>query len=242
MGNDKHTRKLLVSSDTADYGSRSDKIREELQVGFIATHDRAAAATGLHRDGWERHPAGDGELVVLPPTEPESAVVDGYVRRLAAELGERNAGLPVDEKLRLRVAVHFGVVYPAPNGLGGHAVVQVSRLLDWKPLKRALKEAPEMNLVLIVSNRVFDETIRQGHTSHEIDTFLRVAVHEKEFQGEAWVWSPDVDVRRLAALTDPKAGEEAGEKTAPSVAQNASVINNFNERIRLNKANFGVIN
>lgn len=234
-----YARRLLISSDTAGYGSGTDKRHEAFQAGFVAAHERAAVAAGRDRGRWDVHPEGDGELAVLPPTESEPAVVDDYVRALAEALRRRNNGLAVEDRLRLRVAVHFGVAYPAANGFAGQAVVEVSRLIAWQPLKRVLHENQNVNLVLILSGRVFSETVRQGHTSYTVEAFAPVRVREKEFDGEAWIWSPDIDVRKLSYSTEP--AQPRGDKPAgTSVVQTAEVITNNSGPVDARGAVFGI--
>jgi hypothetical protein len=139
--------------------------------------------------------------------------------------------------------VHFGVAYPAANGVAGQAPVEVSRLVQWPPLKRVLAENTDVNLILILSDRLFAETVKQGHTSYNVDDFVRVHVREKEFDGEAWVWSPDHDVRLLTYLA--RRGQNSSGEREPSpghsFTQKASVINTFAERVDAREANFGVI-
>ncbi|MEV4889858.1 hypothetical protein AB0K48_10770 [Nonomuraea sp. NPDC055795] len=222
-------RALLVSSDTKGYGAGTDKRHETIQEVFVRIHEEAARAAGLNRESWLRQPAGDGELACVPQTEREPSVVDAYVRELDRALGAHNTGLDVDERIRIRVAMHYGVAYPASNGLAGQAVVEVSRLVDWKPLKKLLDKNQKLNLVLILSDRVFTDVVSQGHTSYEPKEFVRVNVKEKEFSGVAWVWGPEGIAHDLTVPETPR-----------PPAQQAEVINNLYGSVDARRATFGV--
>jgi hypothetical protein len=161
-----------------------------VQRAIVAVCDAAARAAGLRRDTWDRQGNGDGELAVLPPDEAEELVVDRYVRELDAELGRYNGRHVVEARLRLRVAVHFGRLSRASIGHAGPAPIAVARLIDSEILRTALAQAPEANLALLVSASVFDDTIASLATTLRPADFRRVAVAEKEFVEDAWLWVP----------------------------------------------------
>ncbi|MER6944170.1 hypothetical protein ABT294_09120 [Nonomuraea sp. NPDC000554] len=236
-------RALVVSSDLRGYGRGNDKRHETMQAEFVALHQQAAEEAGLNRDAWVRQPGGDGELAVLPAGEPEALVVDQYVRALDERLRGRNGDLPAEERLRLRMAAAFGSAYPAANGYAGQAVVEASRLLAWQPLKRILDEKPDVNLVLILSQRVFDDTVRQGHTSHSTRTFLEVKVQEKEYEAPAWIWVPGMNPEELDFLhksTDTGATVSPVNGLVGTISQDAEVITNLYGPVDARQSVFGV--
>lgn len=176
--------------------------------------DRAAGAAGLDRSRWTTQRSGDGEFAVLPPDEPEPRVVDDYVRELATELRQFNEGRLPDWQIRLRLAAHHGVAYPAANGYAGNAPVTVGRLIDSPPVRQALAVGPEAQLAVILSRLVFDEIVAGGHTSLRVEDFQPVQVRVKEYVDQAWVRVPGIDAARLSP--DPTSGSgETGRKAAP---------------------------
>ncbi|GAA3133256.1 hypothetical protein GCM10010466_24850 [Planomonospora alba] len=242
MANGDFGRALVMSSDLKGYGGGNDKRHEAMQRGFVEVHRGAAARAGLDRTAWAIQAAGDGELAVLPSNDPDPVVVDGYVRALHQELTERNRGLPPRERLRLRVAFAFGTAYPCVNGYAGQAVVEASRLVDWGPLKRLLDRAEEASIALILSGRVFEDVIRQGHTSYAEEDFHRVAVRVKEFSGPAWIWVPELtseELRDLLATAEEEADEKA--RAATIGHQTAEVINNVNGPVKAQEISFGIV-
>ena len=150
----------------------------------------------LARDTWARQPAGDGELCVLPEQESEPRVVDDLVRELSSLLTRHNEGLPASARLRLRMAIHHGVAMPAANGFSGQGVVVVSRLVNSRAL-RAVQQASDSDLVVILSRRVFLDIVVQRHTSLRATDFRKVRVRNKEYVEDAWVRVPEADVHAL---------------------------------------------
>ncbi|MEV1248935.1 hypothetical protein ACIBO2_44520 [Nonomuraea sp. NPDC050022] len=236
-------RALVVSSDLKGYGRGNDKRHETMQAQFVNIHQAAAELAGLHRDTWVRQPGGDGELAVLPDGEPDALVVDQYVRELEKQLSDHNRDLPPEARLRLRVAVAFGSAYPAANGYAGQAVVEVSRLLSWGPLKRILDEKSDVNLVLILSQRVFEDIVRNGHTSYAASEFREVKVQEKEYDASAWVRVPGMtpaDLDFLSTTTEPTTNAHTADHLIGAISQNAEAITNLYGPVDARQAIFGV--
>jgi hypothetical protein len=199
-------RWLLVSCDAVGYGSGDDLRHKSVQTALPAVLDEAAARARLHRVGWRREVTGDGELALLPDTEPEPRVVDDYVNHLNGALTAYNRDLRQEARLRLRVAIHYGVAVRADNGYAGQGVVVVSRLVDARPVRAAL-EVSDADLAVILSDQVFTDTVAQYYTSVRPEAFRRVRVENKEFLEDAWLWVPDRDVHgmHLGQPDDPPA-------------------------------------
>jgi len=169
----------------------------------------AATAAGLDRRTWRRQGQGDGELALIPPSEPEARVVDDFVGELAVSLYRRNCDRAAAERLRLRLALDHGPVRAASNGFAGRPVVAVSRLVGSAPVRQALAAA-DAGLAVILSRRVYTDLVLGGHTRLPADAFRRTWVREKEFAEEAWLRVPGVDTHGLALTTDGGAAASAG--------------------------------
>lgn len=190
-------RALLMACDATGYGSGDDQLQAAMQDGLIRVLDEAAIGAGLVRSEWDKNSTGDGELALLPATESEPRVVDDFIRELDTALARHNRHLVDSARLRLRVAIHYGVAYPASNGYAGQGVVAVSRLLDSAPIREAMRQS-DTELALILSDGVYSETVVNGHTSLRPTDFLNVEVRIKEFTARAWVWLPHGDVHSLS--------------------------------------------
>jgi hypothetical protein len=202
-------RRLCVAADAVGYGRGDDYQQLATQRYLIEVLNSAGTAAGLHRLTWHCQPAGDAELAVLPEDEPESVVVDGFIRELDTALTRHNRPLRPEARLRLRVAVHFGRLMPGNNGFAGPGPVEVSRLLNSGPLRAAIAAAPEANLALLVSGSVYRDTIEPQHTTLRPADFRQVHVAEKEFEADAWLWVPGYDTARLPLPDGPVTSPEA---------------------------------
>jgi hypothetical protein len=183
-------RKYLLSVDIVGYSKGDDQRHRENQHALRALIRDAAQAAGLHRDKWSRQPAGDSEIAVVPPTECERRLVDDFPRHLNRGLSRHNIYLVQPARLRLRVAIHIGLVCRADNGYASQAVVAVRRLVGCAPLYKAIESASAANLALIVSAEIHSGAILQGYTTYRDGDFHRVQVKEKEYRTQAWIHVP----------------------------------------------------
>jgi hypothetical protein len=222
--------------DAKSYSPRSEVDQQELQRGIVAVADNAARAAGLCRDDWVRQGTGDGEFAILPQTEPEVVVVDRYVRELDAELFRYNGRLRPEARLRMRMAVHFGPVSRAELGHAGPAPIAVARLVDSLVLRAALTDAEEANLALLLSDRVYTDTVASRVTTWRPDEFRQVRVRLKEFDEDAWLWVSGHDVHTMTLPAEPEATHSA---PMPPAGRHV-VQNNFHGAVHAEHGVFGM--
>lgn len=243
-------RQLLVAVDVKGYGRNDDRRQERIQRYLEVVLDGAARRAGLHRACWERQVAGDGELALIPATEPEPTVVDDYTRHLAHEIDQLNADMAADRRLQLRMAIHHGVVTPAPMGYAGQGVVAVARMLDSTPLRDTLDDA---DLAVMLSGTVYQDVVVNGHTSLRTEQFAVVEVQVKELHTQAFIFLPGVlnpswpggtpsraeplvsEAATPAAPVEPAAPARPG----PGPAQSPLVTNTFHGQVIIDRAVFG---
>ncbi len=187
MHRSRFARYLCLAVDAKGYGARDNVAQYDLQRDLPRVLRDAAEAAGLDREHWHIQPQGDGERALLPPGQPEPLVVDDFVRELDAGLALLNYEKRPEARLRLRVAIHFGVAYEAPSGFAGDGIVVTARLLDSVALHQALDAASDADVAVALSDRVYSDTVLQRHTSLRPDQFVRVEVKEKEYAGPAWI-------------------------------------------------------
>ncbi|GAA2719217.1 hypothetical protein [Actinocorallia aurantiaca] len=228
---DHFARRLLTSVDAQGYGPSTDRRQGGIQRALLAVLDDAAARAGLRRDRWERQVAGDGELAVLPPDEPEPRVVDDYVMCLAGALRRANRD---GRRLRLRLAVHHGTAVRGAQSHDGAGVVEVSRLCDSSVLRNALT-ASEADLVVLLSERVFQDVVRNEYTSLSPSDFREVRVTVKEYDRPAYLYLPGHDAHSLD-LSAP-APRTAGPSPAP--AGHPNIANVFHAPVDARGSVFG---
>ena len=208
-------RALCVACDAEGYSKLPTTRQEALQADLSSVLDRSAAKAGLNRDGWSLQPQGDGELAVVPSSEGDLIVVDSFVRELDACLMALNEPRLPEARLRLRVAMHFGVATHARKGFAGPAPVLVSRLLASKALHEALADATEANLALALSDDLYDDVVRGHLTSLRETDFVAVHIHEEKFEGPAWI--------RVPGDRTPAAPSGASPKADPAPATDATL-------------------
>ncbi len=179
-------RRLCVAVDAKGYGAMDNVAQYDTQALLAAVLDEAAAAAGLDRSTWLTQRQGDSELALIPSDQPEPRLVDDFIRELDATLRLRNYGRLPETRLRLRAAIDVGVAYEAPFGFAGEAVVATARLLASGGLHHALDAAPDADLAVALSARVY-QTVVNRHTSLAADQFYEITVSEKEYSGEAWI-------------------------------------------------------
>ena len=112
---------------------------------------------------------------MLPRKEPEVRVVERFPRELRGALFRLNRDRKDEARLRLRLAVHFGVAKPGPNGYQGPGPVVLSRLCDSGPLKRVLMESGA-DLAVVFSRQIYADTIASGLTLLDPAELCRVRV------------------------------------------------------------------
>lgn len=207
-------RRLLVAVDIVGYGSRKGPEHSALQADLVTVLNEAAVVAGLSRDSWLKQAAGDGELAILPASEREEVVVDGYARQLDALLSARNRNVPAQRRIQLRMAVHFGPAKEADNGYAGQGIVTVSRLVDSPAIRAALTAAPEASVALILSRVVFDDVVGQGYVTFTATDFVRVPVRVKEYQEDAWLKVLGVDSSAWLSQDRDRAGSPPDDSAA----------------------------
>ncbi|MEU8822316.1 hypothetical protein [Streptomyces sp. NPDC048636] len=201
------TRHLCMAADVEQYSRLDTPSQEIFQNDLVRVLEEAAVLSGLDRTTWSRQPQGDQEFAVLPLDTPEPEVLGGFVRNLAIRLGERNANLAEHQRMRLRLAIDYGVARTAALGHSGPAPVAVARYLNADQLKRVLIAIDSTDLAVIVSDRLYQDVVRLRGEGQGLDParYVRVHVQQKEFGGYGWIHVPEHGRDELGPLVaDPE--------------------------------------
>jgi hypothetical protein len=188
LANGRRDQRLFLAADAVESraGSELDRIATRRWVLDIV--DAAVAAAGLPGLAWnERH----GCLAELHLDD--TAVLDRLVAELDAVLVRHNVTRRLADRLRLRVAVHYG---------------QNGRLVDAAVLHRAMRLCPHAYLGLLLAADVFD-----GLGTRLRQEWLRgVRITTPTFTGTAWLFIPghDVHALRLRGVRLPRARAPSG--------------------------------
>ncbi|RSN06638.1 hypothetical protein DMB42_25530 [Nonomuraea sp. WAC 01424] len=189
MGHD-FERRLVLAVRAHGYGTRTARMQELIREGLRETLDVAAGRARLDRPSWGRAGEVGGELAVLPPGEPESVVCDGFVHQVRAAVREHNRLTAADGRLRLRLAIHFGMTAgDAAGGFAGPGPV-VARELAGCAAARDVLERGTAELVVIMSAGVVEDTVAGQLTSLEQRDLREVDAGGGR---RAWLWLPGGD-------------------------------------------------
>lgn len=173
----KRANRLGFVVDVVDYAQRGEQEQEHVQSRLEAV--LRAVVTDVC-DGFDFDEVDlDSGLVVFPPTDGEPTdQLPALLRSVRARLAEDNAA--AGDRIRLRMAVGTGQV----AGFTGPLVVNISRLVDSEPLRRAVAGHPEADLVVMVLRH---EVVAPGYEPLVVDCVELVDVAMKEFVEEAWL-------------------------------------------------------
>ncbi|MEJ3746283.1 hypothetical protein WEI85_23705 [Actinomycetes bacterium KLBMP 9797] len=183
------------------YSGRTNVLQHRAQAAFKGIMEEATGELGLRRVDWLIQQGGDGELAILPPGTSERVVVSRLAPIVDRLLREHNQGLASEAKVRLRIAVHQGLVHlDGANGFPSEAIVHVCRLVDSPQLKAMLRRFPGANVALIISDSLYHDVVRH-YQDLRPEQFACVSARlpEKNFNATAWIYVPGENAAELAA-------------------------------------------
>jgi hypothetical protein len=173
--------------DVVSYGERSAPEQEHLQMRLqTLLHDVVADLGGDLDEVDHDSGTGDGLVVFLPTGADPAHLLPDVLRAMAARLTADNERWR--DRIRLRVAVGSGVVDHGSNGLSGPLAVNISRLVDSEPLRRAVREHPEADLVVLVLDTLCRDAVVPGYAPLSVDRIQLVDVALHEFVEQAGLW------------------------------------------------------
>lgn len=200
------SQRLCVAVDVEGYGRRDLAGQLRAQHRLVQVLDAVGDAVGLHRSCWDRQEQGDGELALLPSGTVAAQVLPGLVSTLADLLDDLNLDLVEAARLRLRLALHEGEVYPGSNGYAGDAAVTVCRIRDSDRLRTVLRESPTANVAVAVSEPLYLQIADALHLANALrrqsddgkgaskEPFAgppstTITMPAKQFRAEARMWA-----------------------------------------------------
>ncbi|WP_285751580.1 hypothetical protein [Lentzea sp. NBRC 105346] len=198
-----------------------------LRRAFDAIHavEPSMAASFLRVDG-------DSVTIVAEAAVASSRLIADFIlREVLVALEDENRSRAAGYRLRLRMAVAAGEVVLDPPHVAGDAVVLAARLRDSQALRDAMSAAPQRNLGLIVSDRVYQDVVSHGERGLGAKRFDPVPVSVKPFRGQGWIHVPEGE----------PAPPPAPAPADPPEPGNTTVHNTFHAEVHANHAVFGVV-
>jgi hypothetical protein len=201
---DEPVSRRIVVADIERWSSRDSHMQKNLRQRLREVLNRAFTESGLPWQEWADAAAsaadrGDGLLIMIPPDVSIVRLLDPFADRLAVALRHDRDLHSERARMRLRLAIHDGEVLAEGSGWAGHDVIEACRLVDAEPLRQALRDEPEADVAVIVSERVHRAAVRDGYGSIRPETFTKVDVVVKTFQSCAWIHIPGITATRPAA-------------------------------------------
>jgi len=93
---------------------------------------------------------------------PDRFVHRSFTLTFARNLAEHNKIVPASLHMQVRLAIDVGPVLTDAMGVSGRVIIRAARMVDSPAIKRAIGET-DHPLGVIVSEFVYETTIRQGH-------------------------------------------------------------------------------
>jgi hypothetical protein len=184
--------RLCMAADVAGFSQQPIDMAERTQQRLLQVLAQARRQAGIEESAVDPQEQGDGQFTVLPIGIDESRVIPGLVQGLRRALTETNRDLGDLARLRLRVALHRGLMNPGDNGWVGTATIAVHRILDSPPVRDALREHTAADFVLGVPDVLFRDVIMHSYEPPRPDEFAEITVDlpAKKFVENAWLYVP----------------------------------------------------
>jgi len=200
--------RTIVVVDVEGFGDRRRTNRHQVAVrqGLYRALREAFTDSGIGWTHCDREDRGDGAFILVPPEVPKGLFAEPLPLAFVTALQAHNSTYPVQEWIRLRMAVHAGEVTYDEHGVTAAAVNLAFRLVEAPALKAALTRSAGV-LALICSAWFFDEVI--AHCEAGVSAaYRRAEVRVKETAAVGWIALPDHP--DAAGAVDGAPGDSSG--------------------------------
>ena len=182
----------ILAVDIQGFGrlDRSNPARARMRAGLHRILGNAMTAAEIDPDHVAQSEYGDGVVVLLDPQVSKARLLHPVLPRLVSGLARYNRTAPDAARLRLRVAVHAGELLRDDHGITGEDLVLAFRLLDADAVRAYLLQT-ESDLILVVSDVIYQGIVKHAYSGIEPARFQPVWVSAKETSVRAWLHVPD---------------------------------------------------
>jgi class 3 adenylate cyclase len=168
---------------------RDDEIRLYLHEELYELLQKAFDGSGIPWARCFREDRGDGALIVVPPEIACKGIIDPLPERLRGLIRRHNHVSSPAAGIQLRAAAHIGPVEHDGHGFVGSDVNLLFRMLEARPLKRALA-GTGAELALMVSEDVYRSLVCRCPSLVSPDAFQPVRFQVKRTRSRAWIYLP----------------------------------------------------
>jgi PAS domain-containing protein len=207
--------RAILALDIEGFGrlERSNVARARMRTGLHRIIGHALSAAGINPEHVEQSEYGDGVLVLLGPQVSKARLLHPLLPRLVSGLARYNGTAADTARLRVRAVVHAGELIRDDHGITGEDLVLAFRLLDADVVRAHLTQAVA-DLVLVVSDAMYQGIVKHGYGRIDPATFQAVWVTAKETSTRAWLHIPGTGRQGIAA--SPPEAATSSSLTAPS--------------------------
>jgi hypothetical protein len=181
----------MVAVDMAEFTrpDRDDDHRMFMREELYRILEWAFNGSGIPWTGCFTEDRGDGVLVVVSPGIGATGIIDPLPERLRSLIRRHNHVSSAAARIQLRAAAHLGPAHYDGRGFVGTDVDFLFRMLDARPLRRALASAGA-DLALIVSDYVYRNIVSRHPSLVSPTAFRRVRFQVKHTRAWAWTYVP----------------------------------------------------
>ncbi|MEU8759988.1 hypothetical protein [Streptomyces sp. NPDC048659] len=203
--------RLVVFGDVVGSGRLGMDEKRLTRAAMYEAFGEAYASVGIEPGTVHQEDRGDGILAALRPDVPPTLMVGRWIDTLYESLREHNKGRRAP--LRMRVGMNAGLVLDDGRGLVGRAVDLACRLCDSARAKQIMTDAPDVDLLIVVSDWLYRNVVVEGGRYVEPAHYRRAPVVAKETDEDAWFHVP----RRPSPPLGPEGAEWPGGPEGPDV-------------------------
>ncbi|MFI9503369.1 CATRA conflict system CASPASE/TPR repeat-associated protein [Nocardia sp. NPDC052566] len=171
--------------DIVGYGQLLEPGAREAQGRLAGVIEQILANLGYVIADTERELRGDQVITLLPTDADIPTALAVLISAMRSRLAADNRKFA--KRMRLRAVASIRVFSRGEIGLAAGAT-EIGRLLESDPVYRALAENPESDVVLLISERLHEDTVALGYEQLLPFRFEQCRVRLKEYDKTAWLW------------------------------------------------------
>lgn len=183
----------IVVVDIANFGRWTNQNQLRARAVLNKTVRAAFHEAGI---GWSRlvvEDRGDGMIVLIPADVSKVNLLDPVIPSLATAIRRHNNVISTADRIRLRVSVHAGEIHRDRCGWAGADLNLPCRLVNAEPVYQQLRDSPEADLILVVSDLILHSVVRHGYRRIDPASYTPTQVITKEVNTRAWLHVPRPD-------------------------------------------------
>jgi hypothetical protein len=192
----------VLAIDVAASGGRDDQLLLRMRSDLREIIAGLLQRQGLEGSVDEWADLGDGVRLIMALGVTPVALLDPFVHNLDAALRGHRKAASESARLRLRMALHMGLLHRDGDGWAGAPLVHLARLIDADQPRDALRMTDEANLVVVLSEAVYEGLVRHGF-GLDPAACRRVSMEAKDIRVMAWIHVPASTLVGLPAARQP---------------------------------------